>query len=155
MPIAKWGFFVWMILHMAGGSLTIGETRLYDLILVPIVGAPYDILKYDQFVHFYCYVVYTFLMFSVVKAISRPDPHRFAFSLVLVLAATSVGALNEIVEFGAVVFYGSTGVGGYYNTGLDLIMNLLGSLLAVMLLQPRIRSSPGHASPSGTSGASP
>lgn len=140
MPVAKWGFLVWMIMHMAGGSVYIGDTRLYDFILIPIVGAPYDILKYDQFVHFFCYVVMTGLMFSVLKMITKPDPNRFVFSLILILAASSVGAFNEIIEFSAVVLYGSPGVGGYHNTCLDLIGNLLGSIVATLLLQRCIRS---------------
>ena len=138
MPLAKWGFLIWMIMHMAGGSVYIGDTRLYDFILIPIIGAPYDILKYDQFVHFFCYVVMTGLMFSVLKMITKPDPNRFVFSLILILAASSVGAFNEIIEFSAVVLYGSPGVGGYHNTCLDLIGNLLGSIVATLLLQKRI-----------------
>lgn len=137
-PIAKWGFLAWMLMHMAGGSLYIGETRLYDLILLPIIGEPYSILKYDQFVHFFCYVVFTGLMFSVLKMITRPAPNRFLFSLILVLAASSVGAFNEIIEFAAVVFFGSTGVGGYHNTCIDLIMNLLGSTCAATILWRKI-----------------
>ncbi len=140
MNIAKWGFLVWMIMHMAGGSVHIGDTRLYDYILIPLVGAPYDILKYDQFVHFFCYVMMTGLMFSVLKMITRPAPNRFVFSLILVLAASSVGAFNEIIEFAAVVLYGSPGVGGYHNTCLDLIGNLLGSIVATLLLQRQIRT---------------
>lgn len=135
---AKWGFLAWMIMHMAGGSVYIGETRLYDLILIPIVGPPYDILKYDQFVHFFCYVVMTGFMFTVLKTITRPNPNRLMFSLILVLASSSVGALNEIIEFSAVVFYGSPGVGGYHNTCLDLIGNLLGALFSTALLYRKI-----------------
>ena len=140
MNIAKWGFLVWMIMHMAGGSVYIGNTRLYDLILIPLIGPPYDVLKYDQFVHFFCYVMMTGLMFSVLKMITRPKPNRFVFSLILILASSSVGAFNEIIEFSAVVMYGSTGVGGYHNTCLDLIGNLLGSIVATLLLQRHIRS---------------
>jgi putative membrane protein len=43
-----------------------------------------------------------------------------------------LGALNEIVEFAAVVASPSTGVGGYYNTALDLVFNGLGATLAVI-----------------------
>ncbi|MCD4652733.1 DUF2238 domain-containing protein [bacterium] len=132
---AKWGFLVWMIMHMAGGSLYIGKTRLYDLILIPILGEPYNVLKYDQFVHIFCYVMMTGLMFTVLKSITNKNCNKFVFSLILVLASSSVGAFNEIIEFSAVVFFGSTGVGGYHNTCIDLICNLLGSIIGVLLLR--------------------
>ncbi|MBN1295132.1 DUF2238 domain-containing protein [bacterium] len=134
MNSAKWGFLVWMIMHMAGGSVYIGKTRLYDLILIPLVGPPYQIFKYDQFVHIFCYVVMTGLMFSVLKTITKPQSNRLMFCLILVLASSSIGALNEIIEFSAVVFFGSPGVGGYHNTCLDLVGNLLGSIISAGIL---------------------
>lgn len=137
LPVAKWGFFIWMILHMAGGSLYFAGTRLYDIILIPIAGAPYDILKYDQFVHFFCYVVMTLLVYSVLVKITKENPNKIIFSFILILAASSVGAINEIVEFLAVILFESNGVGGYYNTALDLVMNLLGSIFAVIILSFR------------------
>lgn len=139
LPIAKWGFLIWMILHMAGGSIFIGKTRLYDLILIPLIGEPYSVLKYDQFVHFFCYLVMTALIFSVLKMISVPSPNRFVFILILVLAGSSVGAMNEIIEFAAVVFFGSTGVGGYHNTCIDLIMNLSGAVCSALILSKKIQ----------------
>jgi hypothetical protein len=45
-------------------------------------------------------------------------------------AGLAAGALNEVVEFGASHLLGATNIGGYENTGRDLVANLLGSLLA-------------------------
>jgi hypothetical protein len=131
---AKWAFLIWMILHMAGGSLYINGTRLYDLILAPIVGDPYNILKYDQFVHFFCYVAITLLFYSVLKTIVKKGSNRFTVALTLVLAASSIGAINEIIEFSTVVFFASNGVGGYYNTLIDICANLVGSIVAALFL---------------------
>ena len=39
------------------------------------------------------------------------------------------GGLNEIIEFGATVISPNTGVGGYVNTALDLVADLIGALL--------------------------
>lgn len=135
LPEAKWGFFIWMILHMAGGSLYFWGTRLYDIILIPMAGSPYDILKYDQFVHFFCYIVMTLLMYSVLIKIINEKPNKIIFSIILVLAASSVGALNEIIEFSAVILFESSGVGGYYNTALDLVANFLGSVFAILYIK--------------------
>ena len=44
------------------------------------------------------------------------------------------GALNEVVEFAAVAFFGQTGVGGYWNTALDLVFNMLGAIVATIFI---------------------
>jgi putative membrane protein len=132
--IAKWGFFAWMVLHMAGGGVYLHGTRLYDVVLVPLVGSPYDILKYDQFVHFFCYLVMTLLVFPVFKSIVAPGASRLVFGVLLVLAASSIGAVNEIIEFAAVVLFQADGVGGYHNTCIDLVANLLGAMVSTVYL---------------------
>ena len=45
-------------------------------------------------------------------------------------AALGFGALNEVVEFAATMLVPETNVGGYENTGWDLVSNLVGVLLA-------------------------
>lgn len=132
--LAKWGFLAWMILHMAGGGLTISGTRLYDVILIPLVGEPYNILKYDQFVHYFCYGVMTLLVFPLFQSIVTPGANRLILAVFLVLAASSIGAINEIIEFAAVVLFHADGVGGYHNTCIDLIANLLGAITSTVYL---------------------
>ena len=44
------------------------------------------------------------------------------------------GALNEVVEFIASLTLPETNVRGYENTGWDLVFNLLGSLLAAIII---------------------
>jgi len=56
-----------------------------------------------------------------------------------------LGALNEVVEFAATRLMPRTNVGGYENTGWDLVSNLAGCLIAVAglaLRQPPYRSAP-------------
>ena len=45
-----------------------------------------------------------------------------------------LGALNEIIEFIAVLIIPETNVGGYVNTGWDLVANLTGCLFAGILI---------------------
>lgn len=137
----KWLFLIWLIMHMAGGTLYIGETRLYDYIFLPLIGEPYNVLKYDQFVHFFCYIVMTMLMYSVLIKITKSKPNKIIFSIILILAASSVGAVNEIIEFCAVIFFQSEGVGGYYNTAIDLVANVLGSIAAVFYIKYFVKNS--------------
>jgi hypothetical protein len=42
------------------------------------------------------------------------------------------GAANEVVEFIATITLPGTNVGGYENTGWDLVANLVGCLLAAL-----------------------
>jgi hypothetical protein len=44
-----------------------------------------------------------------------------------------LGALNEIIEFSAVMLVPNTNVGGYYNTALDLAFNGLGAVTATVI----------------------
>lgn len=130
-PYALWGFAVWIALHSLGGLASINGVRVYDYMLLNMVGEPYSILKYDQVVHFYTYIVIGSLLCSVVESITSAKASHVTVGIVVVLAAVGVGALNEIIEFLPVVFFDSPGPGGYHNTVIDLITNALGAMAAV------------------------
>jgi hypothetical protein len=48
-----------------------------------------------------------------------------------------VGAANEVVEFLATRVLPETNVGGYENTGWDLVSNTVGCLIAAVLIHAR------------------
>ena len=130
-----WGMMIWTLLHLSGGGIYVGETRLYELMLIPL-SENYPILKYDQLVHMYGFGLTTLLVFHLLKPLLKPGiKHWTALSIVLVMAGLGFGALNEIVEFMATVFSPSTGVGGYINTSLDLVANLLGAIFALIYIR--------------------
>ncbi len=133
-----WGLTGWGFLHLAGGNLHVGDGVLYNLTLVPIVGAPYHILRYDQVVHLFGFGVATLVCHHLLKPYLRPDVvgRRTLFVLVVLMGA-GVGALNEVLEFAAVVSVPETNVGGYENTALDLLFNLLGASVAAIYLGRR------------------
>ena len=59
------------------------------------------------------------------------------------------GALNEVGEFVATLLVPKTNVGGYANTGRDLVANLVGVLIAAVVLRFTSRGivpSPRYAS---------
>lgn len=125
---ALWGMTTWAMLHMAGGSIPVGDGRLYDLILFPVSDF-YEIFKYDQFVHFVGFAVATLLMYELLKPILKEGQANWVrVSIIIVMAGLGVGALNEIVEFFATVITPETGVGGYINTSLDLVFDLVGAM---------------------------
>ena len=126
-----WCFLLWLVLHMCGGFVHLGGVRLYDITLMPLVGAPYHILRYDQFVHAFCYFTLGGLLKTIVVAQAAPDAPRRGLAMMTLLAALGVGALNEIIEFAAVAWFGSDGVGDYFNNALDNVFNAAGALAAL------------------------
>lgn len=133
-----WGLVIWAILHMAGGGIFIGGKRLYEVILIPLVGEPYNIFKYDQFVHMIGFGVATLLMYYLLLPFLKDKSKKTAaLMLVIVMAGLGVGATNEIVEFLATVITPETGVGGYENTALDLVSNLIGALIVSVYIKNR------------------
>ncbi|MFH1425545.1 MAG: DUF2238 domain-containing protein [archaeon] len=127
-----WGLTVWGIIHMAGSGVILenGEV-LYSLILIPL-SAEYNILRYDQFVHIVGFGVATLLMYVLVKPNLKNKFGWWSLGIVVVMAGLGVGALNEIIEFIAVVTMPETGVGGYINSSLDLVSDLVGAILAMI-----------------------
>lgn len=151
-----WCLAVWGGLHMAGGLVTVseswpihGENRvLYSWWVIPNAqGGGW--LKFDHLVHAFGFGVTTWLCWvglcAAVRRTGGVDPRPTLGLLTLcVAAATGFGALNEIIEFAATRIT-QTNVGGYVNTGLDLISNLAGALMAaaIIALRARRRSSTG------------
>lgn len=134
--LVLWGLVVWAILHMAGGGVYIEEKRLYEIVLIPIVSEPYYIFKYDQLVHIIGFGVATILMFDLLKPHLRNNSFKgFSLWLVIVMAGLGIGAINEIIEFSITVAVPETGVGGYENTSLDLLADLIGGILAVFIIK--------------------
>ncbi len=133
-----WGLTLWSVMHMAGGGLFFGGTKLYEIILLPLVGEPYNIFKYDQLVHAIGFGVATLLMFQLLKPLLQKNNRKWAaLSIVIVMAGLGVGALNEILEFAVTIVASSNGVGGYENTALDLVFNLFGAIVAMFFIRKK------------------
>lgn len=134
-----WGLAVWGLLHMAGGLMPIpeswpreGEARvLYNLWLTPF--GP----KYDQLIHVYGFGLMTWVCWQGLQAGSGSVQLAPTAGLLVLCAAASTGfgALNEIIEFSATRLFANTNVGGYENTGWDLVSNLIGATIAALLIR--------------------
>lgn len=119
------------LLHLLGGNAYIGDIRLYDLFFIP------GIFKFDNFVHMIGSGIMTMLAFAMLHPILADDfkGQDAYFILLLVLIAMGMGAINEIIEFIAVLIFDvSEQVGGYTNTLLDLIFNTIGSIIVAVVL---------------------
>ena len=133
-----WALSAWGLLHMAGGLVPLPagwpantDTRvLYNLWLIP------DLLKYDQVVHAYGFAVTTWVCWQGLRAATR-DAVRPTFGVLVLCAAAGVGfgAMNEVVEFIATRVFPKTNVGGYENTGWDLVANAVGAAGAAVLIR--------------------
>lgn len=126
-----WGLSLWGFLHMAGGGIRVAGDVLYALPLVPLahVGDTM-IVKYDQVVHAFGFFMATLVVFHLLKPYLSPQTNWRVVIPICIVAGMGLGALNEMVEFAAVLVAKETGVGGYYNTALDLVFNALGAALA-------------------------
>ncbi len=126
-----WLFSIWIATHFLGGAVHINGTRLYDIILIPILADPFFILKYDQLIHAYTYFAISILVFFMLKKHFR-EGQKKSLIFFAILSAIGIGLLNEVVEFGMVIFADAAdAVGGYYNTALDLVFNLIGAIAGV------------------------
>jgi len=126
---SKISFLVWIFLHFAGGLFKYNGKTWYSTMIITLVGEPFNILKYDQVLHFAVYFIATFFLYSVVMSFAEKNTSKFKLWLIIVLSAVGVGALNEIMEFGVYIYYANSGVGTYINNALDLVFNTLGAML--------------------------
>lgn len=137
-----WAFSVWGLAHMAGGLCPLpsgwpyngDQAVLYSWWIIP------QRLKYDQIVHAYGFGVTTWLCWHFLRnALRQLDGGALRPTLgVLILCAAGgmgFGALNEVIEFIAVLTIPNTNVGGYENTGWDLVSNLVGASTAAVLIR--------------------
>lgn len=151
-----WALAVWGALHMAGGLVPVpadwptdgGFHVLYSWWIIPGAEGEADgWLKYDQVTHAYGFGVATWLCWQALCGALGPDAEmasegsrRAALRptvglLTLVVAAgMGLGALNEVIEFTATRFT-DTNVGGYENTGWDLVYNALGAVGAAFAIR--------------------
>jgi hypothetical protein len=136
-----WALSIWGLMHMAGGGVAVGGSVLYNLELVPIVETErLFILKYDQVVHAYGFGVTAWVLHHLLT-LHFPQTRGTATALVYpVLASMGLGALNEIIEFSAVLMVPDTNVGGYINTALDLCFNAAGAVIAMTVIGLRRRA---------------
>jgi len=131
-----WCLSIWGLIHMLGGLISIPETWPHDgehLVLYSFWLIP-DYLKYDHIIHGYGFGVGTWACWQALAPIVVGTKEYISEIILAVLAANGLGALNEIIEFFATLVIPSTNVGGYVNTGWDLVSNLVGSLAAALII---------------------
>ena len=122
------GLTILGMMHIFGGNIHILGVRLYDIWLIQP-----NVLKYDQIVHAFGIYVATFVIYSFLHPhLDKKINHNpVLLSIILISIAMGIGTFNEILELIAAVFLGTAKqVGDYLNNLLDLVFNLIGSIIA-------------------------
>jgi len=135
-PVVAVGFAAWGVAHLAGGLIGIsGDRVLYNAVLAPHV-------RYDNVVHFFGFGVAGVACWETLRTFVSftSEPSARAAGLTVWLFGMGVGAVNEVVEFFVSQIVEDSNVGGYQNTGRDLVANLLGAAAGALLVSRRRRA---------------
>jgi hypothetical protein len=137
------GLAVWGFGHLAGGLVPLeGDRILYNATFLRWG-------HFDNVVHAIGFGTAGIGVWEATRAWLPAQPgHRLGTALVVCLLGQGVGAFNEVVEFGASHLLAATNVGGYENTGRDLVANLLGTAFAGWLVSRRDGSAAPRPAPS-------
>jgi len=130
-----WGLQTGIVMHFAGGLVTIDGRRLYDVYLF---GLPQvECFRYDKLVH----LVNAFIAALLVGRL-QPDRSRgeFMAAAFVLLTVLGLGSVVEIVEYFVCATIPGNGVGSYDNNMQDLVANFLGGSFYVALRMFRARS---------------
>jgi len=125
-----WAFSAWGLAHMAGGLTPLPAGCVED---------GHAMIGFG---------ITTWLCWHILRnALRQPDGGavRPTFGMLTLCAAAGMGfgALNEVLEFIAVLTIPNTNVGGYENTAWDMVANLVGSVIAAVVI--RVTTSPERA----------
>ena len=128
---ALWLLVLTGSLHLCGGLLPDPGSNgvLYETWLVP------EVLRFDQVVHFIGSVAATVCSWQLLGTwldLGRTPPRTQAF--VAALAGLGKGAFNEVFEFLVAVRLPGAHVGGFENTGWDLVFDTGGVVAAACVL---------------------
>ena len=130
-----WCLVAWAILHMTGGLVVTGHAHvLYNESL----GVPG--IHYDRLVHAFGFGVATAACWQALRRFPAEPVPTAGLMVLAALAGMGLGALNETAEFLMTRLSSSTSIGGYRNTGFDLISNTIGATAVATWIYVRGRA---------------
>lgn len=135
-----WLLAVWGLLHLAGGTvpvpMSVAQTENDTAVLYSL--RPWAWLpRYDQVTHAFGFFVATLASGEALLGATRPVRVGVGFACACGLMGVGFGALNEVVEFVATRTLPDTNVGGYVNTGWDLVSNSVGAGIGCLVVAAR------------------
>jgi hypothetical protein len=130
-PPVLWGLSLWGLAHVAGGLIPASRGVLYNVDLrIPT-------LHYDRVVHAGGFGVATVACWEGIRGSLRTRPITGGVAVLIALMGIGLGAINEVVEFIGSHVMAASNVGGYQNTGWDLVFNAIGCSAAAALVWVR------------------
>ncbi|MBA2608443.1 MAG: DUF2238 domain-containing protein [Actinobacteria bacterium] len=129
--LALCGLASWGVGHLAGGIIKLDGDRILYNALLP------GRIHFDNVVHF---VGFGSAGLAAWEALRRHvtdtlSPRGIWFTVWLF--AMGVGAFNEVIEFAITHIVEETQIGGFENTGRDLVANMLGGAAAGVIAARR------------------
>ncbi len=113
--------------HLAGGLVQVGDGVLYNAHWWT------EVFQYDHLVHSSASFAATLAVWTLLGS-TTPGSQPGLPVLACLLGGLGLGAANETVEFLVTLVDSGSGVGGYQNTGWDLVSNLLGASAAAFVI---------------------
>jgi uncharacterized membrane protein YjdF len=138
------------ILHLAGGLINVGQDVLYNASTGPYLTAlGTHLLQYDHAAHAYVSFVTASACWVMLAAPRTAADHRRELVILAAGAALGLGAVNEVAEFLTTLAHHGAHAGGYWNTGWDLVCNLIGAGAAGLVITAS-RAAAARPAPAGT-----
>lgn len=133
------GLVIAALVTLAGGLVNVGQNVLYNASTGPYSKAlGTHFLQYDHVAHAYVSFVMAYACWVMLGAPEGDTDHRRERVILAVGTALGLGALNEMLEFLATLAHHGAHAGGYWNTGWDLVCNLIGAGAAgLVIARPR------------------
>ncbi|HYG57280.1 MAG TPA: hypothetical protein VD902_04370 [Symbiobacteriaceae bacterium] len=126
-----------LLLHLAGGSVFVGGTRLYDCYLVPWANLPAwasQFFRYDKLVHAYFAAMGAAGIRAVWPRLGLGSARHPMVPALIGLTVMGICGLVEITEYVATKVVHLPEVGGYDNNLQDLLANFLGLVAALLIM---------------------
>jgi uncharacterized membrane protein YjdF len=138
------------MVHLAGGLINVGQNVLYNASTGPYVKVlGTHVLQYDHVAHAYVSFVTASACWVMLAAPYAGAGNRRELVILAAGTALGLGALNEVVEFAATLAHHGAHAGGYWNTGWDLVCNLIGAGAAGLVIAKSRVTAPSQ-DPAGT-----
>ena len=125
--------------HLAGGLIRVGDGVLYNATPGP------ELLRYDHVGHSLGIFVGALLAWELLVRDVFAVTRRSSLVVLTTLAALGLGAVNETVEYVTTLVHSGSQVGGYTNTGWDLVANLMAGVAAGVVIRRRRFATPAEA----------
>ncbi len=120
---------------LAGGLVQVGNDVLFNASIGPRSTALHThILQFDHLVHSYGSFIGTLALWALLAPTATESARRNLIVMCL-LAGIGLGGINEMIEFLATIAHSGAHVGGYNNTGWDLVANTIGATTAALVIR--------------------